>query len=100
MHVFNTVGTFRVSPKPLLPHLAPPSSIISLWFGISLARTCLSTQGWFKGFFPAVIASVGLAVGGVLLLLPITRKLIARSLPGEGVVVKERCVLVLFDLNK
>lgn len=52
-------------------------------------RVCF-TQGLFKGFFPAAMVSTAFAVGWVLLLVPVTRKLITRFLPGEGVVREER----------
>lgn len=75
--------------------LPQPSSIIFPWFRVLLAL-CVSTQGLFKGFFPAVITSTVLAIGGVLLFLPLTRKLIARSLPGEGGVHETRSVFYFF----
>lgn len=38
----------------------------------------------FKGFVPAVLASVATSIGGFLLFIPVTRNLIAKKfLPGE-----------------
>lgn len=87
-----------------LPHLrtnAPPSSNTSPWFCVPLA-VCVSMQGLFKGFFPAVLTSAFFAIGGVLLFFPVTRKLIARSLPGEGRVFVKRgvCSSLFFLIGK
>lgn len=37
-----------------------------------------------KGFFPAVLATAVLPIGGFFMVLPVTRNLIAKCLPGEG----------------
>ena len=41
-------------------------------------------QGAVKGFFPAVLSTAVLPIGGFFMALPVTRNLIARCLPGEA----------------
>ena len=91
-----------------LPHLRPParpparpSSNTLPWFCVPLAVR-VSVQGLFKGFFPAVLTSAFFAIGGVLLFFPVTRKLVAKSLPGEGGVFVKRgvCSSLFFSPQK
>lgn len=49
------------------------------------------SKGWFKGFFPALFTTLILPLGGFALLLPPTRRLIAKRLPGDFLCLPPYC---------
>lgn len=60
-----------------------------------------NTQGLFKGFFPAVLSTVSNSIGGLFMVVPITRNFIAKNfLPGKCYYLKNESAGCLNRLSE
>lgn len=79
-------------PLSLLSHACFRPRFMSAAVALTILKMAWGdTQGLVKGFLPAVLSTVALSIGGLFMLIPITRNFIAKKfLPGKCCLKCER----------